>query len=278
MLSASCCRPSEVNKPPPQLEPPSYAAVAEAHNARIDQLARVYARGVIELHWSDQDGRHFEQGDVDLWIALPHRTALNIEKFGQRILWLGSDEQHHWLFDFREDDSVLYLGTNGEPTGGQGAGHLPIQPHTLLTLCGLSRLGPSVGERRTAVKYDAHHDAWVVTLETHTQSARLYLDRHTLLPVWVEALSPDGRILFHSELAMARYDSVAIAGAPAVHRPKFPTLVDIFSADDTDTPAIKLAVRSPTDEVQDHYFDLKWLTDAFAPDRTEIQKRVSTAP
>ena len=59
-------------------------------------------------------------------------------------------------------------------------------------------------------------------------------------------------------------------------RPKFPTLIDIFNADDT--AAVKVAARSPTDQVKDRFFDLDWLMSVFAPDRIEFRATGESQP
>ncbi|MHC4416026.1 MAG: hypothetical protein ACYS0G_12150 [Planctomycetota bacterium] len=267
LLVASCREVERVATDSPPPETPPYATLARTHNARIDRLYKVYARGVIELRWTDQEGKHFEQGDVDLWIALPDRTALNISKFGERLMWAGSRGGTSWIFDLRSDETVLYLGSGAPGSLAPGVGPLPIDPDMLLTLCGLTRLPPSQPEGLPPVRYDAQYDAWMGTVEKPRGMTRLFLDRRTLLPVRVEALSPEGRILLHSRLALSRYEGVRISGARPVTRPAFPTLVDVFATDDSGS--MKIAVRSPSEEVEDRFFDLEWLKTRFPPERTE---------
>ena len=47
----------------------------------------------------------------------------------------------------------------------------------------------------------------------------------------------------------------------------FPTLIDIRTGDDGGS--IRLAVRSPNDDVDPHFFDLEWLIRVLEPERTE---------
>lgn len=267
MLLASCQKPPIGETDAPGLEAPPYVTLAEAHNARIDRLGTIYARGVIELRWSDDDGKHIEQGDLDLWIALPHQTALNISKFGERLMWLGSDDRQSWLFDFRGDETVLYRSTGDQRSDDRADAQLPIDPAALLRLSGLIRLPPEEPQGPAPVGYNAQLDAWVVMIPLPSEVLRLHLDRATLLPVRVEALSPDGRVRLYSRLRLDRYESVAMVGVGPGQRPKFPTLIDIFNADDT--AAVKVAARSPTDQVKDRFFDLDWLMSVFVPDRIE---------
>ncbi len=267
MLLASCQKPPIDETGGTNLEAPPYVTLAEAHNARIDRLGTLYARGVIELRWRDDDGKHVEQGDLDLWIALPHQTALNISKFGERLMWLGSDDRQSWLFDFRGDETVIYRATDDQRSDDRDDAQLTIEPASLLRLRGLIRLPPEEAQGPAPVGYNAQLDAWVLMIPLPGEMLRLHLDRATLLPVRVDAMSPDGRLLLYSQLRLDRYESVAMVGVGPWQRPKFPTLIDIFNADDT--AAVKVAARSPTDQVKDRFFDLDWLISVFAPERIE---------
>ncbi|MHC4128415.1 MAG: hypothetical protein ACYSUA_09660 [Planctomycetota bacterium] len=134
--------------------PVSYAALAEAHNARVDRISRVYADGSIELRWTDEDGRHFAPGNVDLWIEPPARTAIHISKGGERIMWLGSDGPTAWLFDFRSDPTVLHVVAAAEG-GTSDLPFFPWTPGTCLASAGSPRCrrsGPSRASTRASTR------------------------------------------------------------------------------------------------------------------------------
>ncbi|MHC4430123.1 MAG: hypothetical protein ACYS0D_16225 [Planctomycetota bacterium] len=114
--------------------------MAEAHNARVDRVERVYADGAIELRWTDEDGEHFAPGQLDLWIEPPARTAISISKGGDRIMWLGSDGPTAWAFDFRGDQKVVHV----DQATADGISGLPFDPAHLFGLCGLTPL-PAIG-------------------------------------------------------------------------------------------------------------------------------------
>jgi hypothetical protein len=230
----------------------------------------------MELRWSDENGRHFEQGDLSLWIVPPDRTALDITKFGERIMWLGSNGPEAWLFDFRGDETVLHVAAPGDGPVVEGSGDLPIEPGSLFALCGLTRLAPSV---TAVVAWDAGLDAYVVGPPPGGRGTRLFLDRQALLPVRAETLDAEGRVLLYSELNLRRYEPVRMAGAPLRSGPRFPTLVDIYSTDDR--VGVKLSVYSPVDdaeEVRPRYFDLEWLVEKFRPGRIEGDRPMAAAP
>ncbi|MHC4588913.1 MAG: hypothetical protein ACYTAQ_06140 [Planctomycetota bacterium] len=228
--------------------PVSYAALAEAHNARVDRISRVYADGSIELRWTDEDGRHFAPGNVDLWIEPPARTAIHISKGGERIMWLGSDGPTAWLFDFRSDPTVLHVVAAAEG----GTSDLPLDPGHLFGLCGLTPL-PAIG---SVEGFDEGLDAYTVVGDPAGGPLRMLLDRETLLPVGAEILDEDGEVILYSRLKL---DIHGIDGG--VHA--------------------KLSVYSPTDdrrEIEPHYFDLDWLIESFRPGRIEGRSPVAAAP
>ena len=259
VLACSCAAPPSGPAGP---ELPLPEGLAETHNERVSRVDVVYARGVMELRWDDEDGRHFEQGDLDLWLDLPHRTALNVSKFGERLMWLGSNETAGWVFEFGDGLTVLRLAVG--PAGDRARGQLPIDPADLVALCGLMRL-----DERARVAYDEGLDAWVIGPPPDGAGLRVYLDREKRLPVRAELRDEAGGILFYSGIKLQRYDRLGETGAAPGSAPLVPTLVDIFGTGGFEA---KLAVRDPTADEQEQradYFDLDWLTGKFPPDRVE---------
>src|SRR5262245_18852154 len=101
IISLAGCKP----KPPPvaatrlAIDAPSYSQLATAHNARVAQLKTLYGDGVLQIRWTDEQGHsHSDQGDMELWLNLPRKTALRVDKVGEVLLWLGSDDDRVWIF------------------------------------------------------------------------------------------------------------------------------------------------------------------------------------
>jgi hypothetical protein len=236
-------------------------------------LSRVYSRGVIELRWRDDDGRHFEQGSIDLWLQLPRHTALRVEKLGNVFLWLGSDAELFWLFDMLSDDTVLHVSPHTSPL--EDAGVFSVRPLALLDLIGLSKLPLEDDDDDTehpVVSHDQQRNAWVITAPGQGGMMRLYFARESYLPIRVESLNDNGEVAFTSVIRPERYRSVPRPGAPASQFASMATLVDITA---TNTPdgirdgEIKLALDSPTSFVDnqpmDRVFDLPRLIQAMRP-------------
>lgn len=259
-----------------EVHAPSYEAIAARHNDRLDRMTAVYAAGSIDLRWTDDNGKHFENSRAKVWIDLPDRTAMDIQKLGERLMWLGSNGSATWMVDFSNDETVLYLYDANNDADRDQAVRLPIQPQALVKLFGLGRLPVEFPGPSPAVTYDSQRQAWVVTVPDRQQQLRLYLDRGSLLPIRVELLSPDLVVLMHSTLPLRRYEPVQITGAVPGTQPRFPTLVDIVYADGSGS--VKVAVRGPTDAVKERYFDLDWIKHRFAPDRIEGRLTTSSTP
>jgi hypothetical protein len=239
-----------------ELDVPGYEDLAAVHNSRVEKLGTIAARGVIEMWWTDDDGRHYEQGELDLWIALPCRTALNISKLGHRFMWIGSDESQTWLFDFRGGLTTLHLADPGQDLT---VGVMPFEPTLLLDLGGLTPLPAAGGE----VRYARDHDAWEVRAPDRPV---LFLDRESLLPVRAELLDETGGILLYSAMKLSRYERVKRKGVSPLGGPMFPTLINIKSTDGRFK--VQLSARGPNDSgVNADFFDIGWLKGWFKPER-----------
>jgi hypothetical protein len=262
-------RAAEPPAPQPPPEPGEAAALIEAHNRRVELLGRTYSHGVIEFRWVDESGdEHFEpQVNARLWLDLPRQTALRAEKLDEVLLWLGSDDEHYWMFDLMGEERVLYLGRHDEDPARARRSPLLIRPLALLDLLAMTPL--PAPQSHDGPAFDAERDAWVVTAPGAGGPMRLYLDRNGGLPVRVETLSRDGAVLMFSSLG--RYKSVPVAGVSRAALPRMPTLIDI--ADPASTVAVKLALDQPGADVDDQPWDrvfaLSRLLQALRPQRIE---------
>lgn len=262
---------------------PTRGAIVAAHNERVGKLRTTNSDGVIELRWSDEQGNHSEQGDIELWQTTGDRTALDISKIGERLLWMGSSGEQWWLFDLmRKDDRVLYVGSRDAL--GERFGALGVKPLALLDLLGLSPIEPSEADAQ-AVGVDAESKAW--TLQTQGRGGRLRIafDQATLLPKRIELLDDLGAVVATSTLS--RYESVEVPGLAVMARPKMPLTIDIrreLAADGDMTGGVagnaKIALNATVGEIKEkaasQIFDLERLTAAMRPDRIERMQQVAS--
>lgn len=253
---------------------PSFASLAASHNDRVARLTQIYAIGVIEIRWTDRKGKHFEQGNMELWIHQPRRTALRVEKLGEPLLWLGSNDTQYWLFDLLGDERALHLGSHdsaqGQSSGGTGL-MIDIKPLSLLDLVGITAIN---ADEPAAVRYSAQHKAWVIAATGQGGPMQIYFDRQSLLPNRIESLDEAGNIIAHSTLQ--RYKSVTMPGVSPLAFPKLAHQIDIVAPP---TPAgagggeVKIVMDNSTTVVDatqlQRVFDLEQLKRALRPGRIQ---------
>jgi hypothetical protein len=253
----------------PPGEQPSYAAIANKQNRRVDLLQCFYARGVIEIDWIDEAGnRHTDQGDLDFWVDAPGCMALRVGKLGEDLLWLGCNAEHYWLFDLTDDDEpILIVGRLQNFSQDMTGQPLAVAPWSLLDLLGLAAVPDPASADAPEVTWSAQHDAWVI----ENASVRTYFERGTLLPVHVELLDDDGATQASGEHYLRRYKSVDQPEMSVLDWPKLTTLTDVYDAQREQR--IKFALDEPTGLVEgepfDRICDLDRLIKAFRPKRVE---------
>lgn len=254
---------------------PGYAALATQHNDRAKLLDKLYANGVVEIRWTDDKGKHFEQGDVDIWLRMPNEVALQVTKMGERLFWLGANADASWFFDLRkagqtfaeiDDPTAQAVAEDGAP--------LAVSMATLLELMGLAEIPAAKPENAPDVTYDETTKAWVATTQGSAGPMRIFIDVERNLPVRVELLQASqgeaafqGELLVYSVLPLRSYEYVFVAGRAVDQFPRVPTTVDIHRADGSGR--LKLSVGKPVSDdpsFHDHYFDLNWLLAALQPD------------
>ena len=274
LVLAGGCGPKGPHDGEVPLEAPSYVELAEQHNARASLLDQLYANGVVEIWWTDEEGKHYEQGDVDIWMRMPSEVALQISKMSERLFWLGANADASWFFDLRKEGHTF--AEIGDPTAqavqSEGA-PLAISMATLLELMGLAKIPAEKPQDLPDVAYDEATNAWILTTEGSTGPIRLFYDIESRLPTRVELLDPAegdeqllGELIVYSQLPFRSYEYVFVAGRGVDQFPRVPTTVAIHRADDKGR--LKLSVSKPVSQdssFQEHYFDLNWLLGALQP-------------
>ena len=277
LLLSSCKTTPRPTPPNGQVEnTPTYESLVSHHNERIKKFRGINAGGSIEMRWTDDDGDHFETCLAEVWIKLPDKTALNIQKLGERLMWLGSNGDDAWVMTFAKEEKVLYVYGSDERKQEDSPTRLPIEPSLLLKMLGLSKITIPENAKSKPVDFDAERDAWILSVPGEQRSLRLYFDREKKLPIRIEYLTAEGKIQMYSELLLRRYDTVEMVGLIPGTQPMFPTLVDIYNTQGLGE--IKLALRQPVDDVKDHFFDLDWIIRTFKPDRIEREVKEPATP
>ena len=265
VLLAGCSTPPGRPVESGEIDAAEVGRLIEAHNRRVAMLARLSARGVLELRWVDSDGReHFEpQVDAHLWLSLPGRAALRADKLGEDLFWVGSDGTRSWLFDLMGDETHVHVWSPGAAAPPEAGLLGQIGPMILVDLMGLSSL-PTVDAR---VVSDASPDdagtAWWVEADGRGGRMRVLLDRSSGFPTRVEILDAAGAVILSSTLRRSR--SVKMTGIARAAWPRIPTLIDI--ADPGNEVSLKLALSGDASvEVPEQVFDVDRLIEHLRPD------------
>lgn len=192
--------------------PPDAAALVRAERQRLANLSELTSLGVIELSWHEDGQKRWEQGDLELSIVSPDRTALAVKKLGEIYLWMGSGAGRYWLFDNRgRDDRIAYVGELVNAGSGAEAVDTLLHPLLILDLAGLT---PLLDDEAAlgAITGDRELDAWVVNTTGRSGPLRVAFDRETLLPRRIEAIGADGAAFLVSRLE--RYGRIEVDGVP----------------------------------------------------------------
>lgn len=258
---------------------PTPQQIVAAHNERVAKLGATYSDGVIELRWSDERGKHFEQGDLELWQTSDNRTALQISKLGERLLWMGSSGEQWWLFDLmNKDERVLIVGTHEDL--GDRFGAIGVKPLGLLDLLGLSPIDCVTDANQPVT---ANNDLHAFMLDAKGRGGRLRIafDQSTLLPKRIELLDATGAVAAASTLS--RYASVDVPGMAIMALPKLPLTIDIHREQAVGSSMAgdaKIALNETVGEIKEkaasQIFDLDRLTAAMRPDRVERLEQVAS--
>ncbi len=195
--------------------PPAYETFAAAHNERVGRLARVWARAVVELWYTDDRGRaRREQGEGHFQVRRPGGVALSIGKLGETYAWLGSDEERFWFFD-KFDTPRVAVGRfeNTDKPCAESLG-LPADPARMLDLMGLTAIPESGG----VTAWSADGRAVVAVFDRAGTEERIHFDARSMLParVEIEGRDPGDAIV----ATLDRYANVRLGGVGGF----FPTL------------------------------------------------------
>lgn len=194
---------------------PTYDEVARAYNTRVDPLSRLSVAIVLRLSYRDAEGlKHDEQVEGSCHFVRPRQLLLSLDKVGQPIAMLGSNQDQFWWFELANHKRALVGEHDRVSPDRLAAAGVPVHPLDLIELMGFTPLpaGPEVGQ---VSKSDA--GVLQVTLPGRIGSRRLSLAPGDFRPFRIELLGEDGKVAAASDLS--KYAIVAIRGAgpEAVH-------------------------------------------------------------
>lgn len=274
---ASCTNPkplsNNTNGAPP-LVALTAAELIEEHNVRAAQLDQLHAYGVLKITWMDERGEHSDQGDAELWIDQPSRTALRVDAVGEVLLWLGSNNESWWLFDMINEPSTLHVrhGSASRDSLADSANRkdeniIPLHPLVLLDLLGITPLRQLEGE---AAMYDSQAKRWTLRAASPNATLNLVFSESGQL-MTIEALDASGDIVAVSVLRDEA--SVAVRGVNPLNWPKAATHITITLADQSGSVLLALnndMKAALEDRQAARVFDLEAIKASLKPDRVMV--------
>ncbi|GJQ28188.1 MAG: hypothetical protein HBSAPP03_00720 [Phycisphaerae bacterium] len=262
---AGCCGPRGGNGAPPRLDPPpAYAELAARYNERCADLDRLKAAVSLVITSRDErGGKRTDQVEANLQIIQPRLVSLRIDKVGQTLAILGSNESRYWWIDLAETPTArVGLHERATPAAAEAFG-VPVHPLDLIDVLGVRSLpaeGASVAratDGTVGVTLPPRGAGW-----GHT---RVYVDEATAQPSRVEIADAAGRVVIRA--ALSRYEGVRVAGntfSPA----KVATRVTIEVPDAGVEVVVGVsAPENPGKDMRTKPFELETLLRAYGVDQ-----------
>ena len=244
-------------------DPPSYAAVREVYNNRVDGLARLWARAVVSVSGSDAEGSPFrEQGEGHLQVVRPERVSLTAGKLGKPMFIYGSNAEQSWWIDRSGSPSVAVIGPHAGLTRDDFVAlGLPVHPLELVELLGISPLPEA--DRPLVWSRDGTMAGF---LTEGVLGYRLtWIDPQTFDPVRIALLDERGEPLVASMLTGMQ--GVRIEG-DATRRPRVPDRVVVEVAG-TDL-SVRVSLNDPRNRrIDGRNFEGETLLEVYKVDQVE---------
>jgi outer membrane lipoprotein-sorting protein len=212
----------------PRGEPPAYADVAAAYNARVQRLEKLQAGITMVIRARNAQGDNInEQVEGNLSVAQPGNVALRLDKVSKTIFRLGSNDTKYWWVDLTKDPKVATVGAHASatPETVQALG-IPMHPLDLLEVFGITPL-PQPGTPaadQAQVAWSPHGQHLGVSLPGRWGQRRFWLDPKTYAPQVIELLDAQGQPAAHATIS--GFQSITVAG-DALVRPLIPKRIDL---------------------------------------------------
>ncbi len=181
---------------------PSAGELLELHNERVPRIERVWARAVITVRFTDEDGdRRMEQGNGFFQRRDSELLALDIGKVGETYLWFGADDDLYWLLNRLEDGRAVFGRHDRFTPDKRRMLGLPVAPRELLTLAALRPIDPEA----VTIERDAEGAPAVVEADAFGAWRYVFANRdRPEMPTVVERLNADGAPVIRAELTNAK--------------------------------------------------------------------------
>jgi hypothetical protein len=237
---------------------PPYAQVAAAYNARVSRLERLACPVSVVVHTRNKEGNPLsEQVEGNLQMALPSSIALRLDKVGQTVFYLGSNQTTYWWFDLKDEKSAL-VGSHDKATPQAVADFgLPVHPLDLLECLAIEPL-PDQPPRQARLAWTKDGHSLVLSMPGRWGGQRqLWLDPATYEPAKVVLMDKSGAIMASAKLA--KYVDVDVSGDTRIH-PRMASQFEVALPTQEATAVLTLVrPQNPGDAQRPKLFDVEAL-------------------
>lgn len=269
--------PVPVQRPIERGAPPSYASVAEAYNARVRRLEKLRTPVTLRVLAPDAEGNPInESAEGNLSIERPSNVALRIDKVGQTLFHLGSNDAAYWWMDLSGDEPLAFVGRHAlaRPATVRRFG-VPVHPLDLVELLAITPL-PAPGTEPATVNWSTDGRRLAVMTRNRWGLRRIWLDPVTLDPVGVDLLDNVAQLVAMSRLR--EMTAVDVRGE-ALTPTRVAADVEIELPVQRTTVRLRLAQpENPGDRMRPEVFNLERLGDRFGVRRVVDMDAPATPP
>lgn len=240
---------------------------------RSDMLQRLHGWGIVELRWTDAEGAHFEQGDMDFWMDGPDRLAVRISKLGDSYFWMGTDGTDAWIFDLSERPRRLMVDSMAKvrAAGQQVGPWLSIMDTVRMMRAGLGSLPPPPQEDVLTLETGDNSTWWLTfhDVADEARRVRLHVDSDTWRPLQLELFNANGTRGITVGSRSSRTKRVDIPNRSSLASPIVSAVMDVRDETAADTLARFVFEGLTTDlseEPLERLFDLDTLRESLRPE------------
>ncbi|MCH2153399.1 MAG: hypothetical protein MK089_08690 [Phycisphaerales bacterium] len=273
LAMVSCRTSSDLPSDPAVLDQDALPLVLDGMTARAASLQQLHGYGVIELRWKDQEGDHFEQGDVEFWLDGPSRRAMRISKLGDPYFWIGTDGVKLWLFDLSSRPTQLLIDELSVLQNAEAVGFGVASVAELMRILplGLGTIPPETGD---VLGCQSTGDGeWLLQFQPRgakVERESVTLDSDTWRPVQVSLLNANGTAGLVLNTPSPRKVRVDIPGQSSLGSPLVSAILEISILGDSRAEA-KFALENLSTDMSeqplDRLFELNVLRQALQPER-----------
>jgi len=239
---------------------PTYESVAAGYNARVAATDRLTSP-VSVLIDSDKEGggRTRDQLEGNLSIVRPYNVALRLDKVGQTVAYLGSNDFAYWWFDLSKEP-VAISGTRlkARPDDAADFG-LPVHPLEFVELLGVLAI-PGQPPKDGRVAWSKNGRYVQVTVPSRWGYRKFTLDPVTFEPVSIDLLDSEGQLAVRSLLS--RFALAPIEGKAGTSAP-VPQRVEILIPGSSTTVIMVLADARVPLKIKPRAFEMSQLVSAY---------------